>query len=435
MATTTKLHEERTVIRVGDVQKYQVRVYCSDGGNLPDEGLFVHQIVNQADPLQDVFVRIADIVDFSLTDGFLSSRLAATIKGDVYWRAAELTKTYDDLDVATAAVQAIFDRVNTLVNDYEVYNDDFVTAGEDLEFPTTDPTQVESLKSAYAAAYAAYLAATTAETDAKTALDSASASLTTLQTDYQDWLDLRHRFQEEDGNDQQAMEDAHYALNNFVSYGTGSALQIIGAIDSFVFSYQGKFGPETRKVSMNATGYVGCAGGDIGRVVKQDVTNHQGTLLAYNNDSREWWIAPDSGSDTFSSTTNAVRVLAGSGAVGFPTASILVGAGPLDAELTALRTARNTFDAARQQALNAVTAAYNGVIHHYGTATFIGDVINKYSAAVVQAQSDVSAAQTAYNQAQGNLQTAYTALQQAYTDVKAVCPNWSPTPPFPPVPA
>ena len=434
MATTTKLHEERTVIRENDVQKYQVRVYCLDGGDLPDMGLFVHQIVDQADPLQDVFVRIAEVVDFSATDGFLSSRLEATIKGDTYWRAAELTKTYDDLDVATAAVQAIFDRVNTLVNDYEVYNDSFVTTGEDLEFPTTDPTQVESLKSAYGAAYDAYLAAVTAESDAQTSLDSANSSLVTLQTDYQDWLDLRHRFQEEDGNDQQAMEDSHYALDNFVSHGTGSALQIIGAIDSFIFSYQGKFGPETRKVSMSATGYVGCAGGDIGKVVKQDVTNHQGTLVAYNNDSCEWWIEPDSASDTFS-TASIVRALAGSGALGAPSASILVGAGPLDAELTALRTARNTFDASRQQALNSVTAAYNGVIHHYGTATFITDVINKYSVAITQAQPDISSAQTAYNQAEGNLQTAYTALEQAYNDVKAVCPNWSPAPPFPPVPA
>jgi hypothetical protein len=430
MAATTTLHEERTVIREGGLPKYQVVVNCSDKGDLPDVGLFVQQIIDQTDPLQDVFVRISDIIDFSPTDGFLADRLSVVIRGDTYWRSNVLTKTYDDIDVATAAVKAIFDRVNTLVSDYKTYDDSFETPGEDLDFPSADPTYVQTLKDAYTTSYTSYEDTQTAQTAAQDDLTAAQANLAAQQTELQHWLDLRVKFQQESGNDQQAMSDAYAGLNSFVS---GNALQIIGSIDSFIFSYQGKFGPETRKVTMQAGGYVNGVSSDIGKPVSQAVSGHTGTLIAYNNSSREWWIEPDDSGDTFVSA-NLVSVSGGAGR-GTPSASMLVGAGPLDAELSALRAARNIFDAARQQALNSVAAASLGVGHHGTTSTYIGDQVTQHSTAVSLAQTSVTEAQTGYNEAQGNAQTAYTTLEQAYNDVKAVCPNWSPTPPFPPVPA
>ena len=437
MSASTVLHEERTAIRESGIQKYQVVVVCSDAGELPDAGLFVYQIVDQADALQDVFVRVSEIVDFSPDLGYLNSRLAATIAGATYWRSSVLTKLYDDIDVANSAVQAIFDRVNTLVNDYMVYNASFQTPGEDIAFPTTDPTQVQVLKDAYATAYTSYETAQTAQTTAEDDLATAQADMQAQQTELQHWLDLRKKFQEESGNDQQAMADAYANFNGFVSGANGNALQTVGALDAFLASYQGKFGTNTRKLSLApGSPYTPCEPSDIGKTVEQATTGHKGTLLSFSNESFSWWVAPQDPTYTFADILYTVSIPTGSPATGtLASPSVLIGAGPVDPEVAALRTARNSFDAARQQALNGVAASSAGVSHHGTTTAYIGDQVTQHSSAVLLAQTTVTDYQIAYNEAQGNAQTAYTALEQAYNDVMAVCPNWSPTPPFPPVPA
>lgn len=433
MAATT-LREERSVIREGSAQKFQIRVYCTAAGDLADTGLFVHQIIDQANPLRDVFTRIAEIVDFTPNDGFLANRLAATIRHDEYWRSSEMSKIYDDIETANAAVKAIFDRVNALVNEYKTYSTSFQTSGEDIVFPTTDPSLVELLKEAYATAYAAYTAAQAAQSHAKTALSDAEASLAKEQTELQQWLDMRAKFQEEADNDKLRMSGAYSSFNDFVSSGDGNARQTLGAIDAFLFAYRGKFGSETRKVMMAASGYVDCVASDIGKTVTQQTTGHTGKLIAFNNVTREWWIAPQTSDDVFTSSAQVV-VEGGSSGKGNPSASVLVGSGPVDADVSSLQTARDSFDAARQQAVDAVAAAALGVAHHSETATYISNQVTQHTTAVTQAQNDVSKSQTEYNKAQGDVQTAYTMLEKAYNDVKAVCPNWTPAEPFPPIPS
>jgi len=44
------------------------------------------------------------------------------------------------------------------------------------------------------------------------------------------------------------------------------------------------------KLQMSASGYISAIAGDIGKTVQNGAVSHTGTLLAYNNTTRVWWI-------------------------------------------------------------------------------------------------------------------------------------------------
>ena len=374
--TTLILNEERAVILVSGLQQYQVRCMCTASGELPDTGIFLYQIIDQADPLQDVFIRIVEIADFDPIDSYLDNRLAATLRGDTYWRSPALSKIYSSIDLAKAAVTAIFDRVNALVIEYETYITDFkTTPSVDVVFPASDVSLVQSLKDDYDAAYTDYQAKLTAQTTAQDALTAAQAYSTTAQAELQNWLTLNTLpyFL----GDQQYMNEAYAASNS-----------------------------SRRKLTMGAGGYVSALASDVGLTVVQAVSGNTGILIAFNNATREWWVTPRSSTDVFD-LTHSVSTSGGTG-VGTPGSSDFIGGGFSD--------------------------VYAGVVHIAGTGSYILSQINGHTATVSIAQTGVTTAQIAYNQSQGDLQTAYTALESSYNAVKAVCPNWSPTYPFPPVP-
>lgn len=428
---STVLREDRTVLHIDGVPLYQVSVVCSDKGTLPDTGIFLYQIVDPNDPLQDVFVRISEVADFTATDAYLPNRTNAILRGDTLWRSAVLSKTYDDINVANAAVKSIFDRVNTVINDYATYTNEFAGIDVQVYLPTTDPTQVEALKTAYDDAYTAYNAAVDAEAAAQDDLTAAQNAATAAQSVLDAWLAAQTKFSVEAGNDLQTMTDAAAALQAFVSTGSYNASGFIGAVDAFLLAYKAAFGALLRKLSISPTGYVPCVPTDIGMSVYYGAADH-GKLRAFTNSPPTWWVAAYSDGDSFP-PSSALTIPGGSGA-GTVTVSVLTGAGPMDAEVATLQNWRDNFDIARQQAAIETTKAAAGKLHHDGTQTYIGGKVSIYTSENTTAQANVLAKQTAYSQAQGNTQTAYTALQNAYDAVKAVCPNWTPTNPFPPTP-
>lgn len=64
------------------------------------------------------------------------------------------------------------------------------------------------------------------------------------------------------------------------------------------------------KLQMSASGYISAIAGDIGKTVQNGAVSHTGTLLAYNNTTRVWWIRA-----TLSVfTAEAVTISTGTGA-------------------------------------------------------------------------------------------------------------------------
>lgn len=61
----------------------------------------------------------------------------------------------------------------------------------------------------------------------------------------------------------------------------------------------GLYNDGIRTLTFNAAGYVNIADTDIGKPVVGSTSGHSGTLLAYNNTTRQWWVRVDSTADTF----------------------------------------------------------------------------------------------------------------------------------------
>jgi hypothetical protein len=181
---TTQVSSERDVVMRDGTQQYRIITICTDRGDLPDTGVFLMEIVDEGDASSDTFTRVVSIIDFT---EYSNDRSAAVAAGASYWRNYAFTKYYADVDVAVAAATAIQDRLNELATDYATYEDDFTTGGtpETFSVPTSDPTYVASLKTAYDTAYTAYQTAVTDQATAQSDKNDADAELTDASDSYE----------------------------------------------------------------------------------------------------------------------------------------------------------------------------------------------------------------------------------------------------------
>ncbi len=113
------------VIRDG-LQQFKLNGICTDKGTLDDTYLFLHTIIENDDPTDDVFKRLCNIGDF---DEYKVDRDAAVQAGDTYFRSTSFTVFFDDVDVAAQAKAALNDRVDQLAEDHQTYTTDFEDAG------------------------------------------------------------------------------------------------------------------------------------------------------------------------------------------------------------------------------------------------------------------------------------------------------------------
>uniref|UniRef100_A0A6M3J5A3 Uncharacterized protein n=1 Tax=viral metagenome TaxID=1070528 RepID=A0A6M3J5A3_9ZZZZ len=67
-------------------------------------------------------------------------------------------------------------------------------------------------------------------------------------------------------------------------------------------------------LSFAAGGYTNCVAGDVSKAVVGGVTADSGTLLAYNNTTRQWLIQQDDSGDTFDDDDEAITITTGTGA-------------------------------------------------------------------------------------------------------------------------
>lgn len=421
----TKTHSQRHTLNIDGVETYRFIIQCTEKGDLPDTGVFLMKIMNERDPLEDVFDHIAEISDF---DNYSNDRDIAARNGDDYWRTSLLTKDYTNLQTAASAVQAFFDRINTLATDYATYLSQFYTTGEDDEYPSETSTRVQELKAAYNTAYTDYETAQTAEAAALAALTTAESDLSTAESELTKWEDLAEAMQDR-LDEMSAAHDDFLALESGGAY---NAKTVIGCIDVYTAAYYKLFESDVRKLTFQSSGYTDVISTDVGKTVTGGTTGDTGTLMYYDNSTREWWVKPDDAGDLFDDT-EPITISLGTGE-GTTMGPSIQESGPMDPEVAQLISCRNNFNSASEAAESGVAKAQTGVDNH---GIMLGDInseIDTRETTRDTARTDVTTSQTAYNEAQGGTQTKYQALEDAYDAVKAVCPDWVPDNPFPPMP-
>jgi len=72
--------------------------------------------------------------------------------------------------------------------------------------------------------------------------------------------------------------------------------------------------PPYLTLTFAAAGYTSAVAGDVGKTVAGGTTGDTGTLIDYNNSTRQWTVLPGTTSDEFDNGSEAVTITAGTGA-------------------------------------------------------------------------------------------------------------------------
>ncbi len=141
-------------------------------GDLPFVEIFVYSAPVYTDPKQDVFQRIATIIDLT---SLIRGRDSAFKANQSTYLAASFTVDYDDVSTATAAKGVIQARVNQLISDWSTYQTAFIIPNA-IPLPLIDSSIVIAAKAAFAAAKTKRDAATAASAAATAAVLTAQSA-------------------------------------------------------------------------------------------------------------------------------------------------------------------------------------------------------------------------------------------------------------------
>lgn len=169
--------------------KYQITTTVVTEGELPDVFLFVYDIVQVVDPKQDAFVRVGNPYDL---ENVIAGRDAAIAAGATRYRTNMFVVRYTDLELAVQAKQAVAQRIDTAVNTWYTFKEQFRSLDPPPldPRPTTDEEYLQTLTTAYKDAIAARQAAeagvvtsTEAIKDAEAAAAAAAQIVAIYQTE------------------------------------------------------------------------------------------------------------------------------------------------------------------------------------------------------------------------------------------------------------
>jgi hypothetical protein len=139
---------DRTVTQDGVDMTFKISILVEDAQDISSD-IFVTEIVDSSDLSQDVFNRVATVNDLMTLH---VNREDALTSDDSYYRTAILEVEYDDIQVAVAANTEIQARVTTLINDWEIYVNDFLTENglpESVPMPGADADILAALVATY----------------------------------------------------------------------------------------------------------------------------------------------------------------------------------------------------------------------------------------------------------------------------------------------
>jgi len=177
----TLVHQLRSASSTDAGAVYSIALSCTAPGTLPDTAIFLMQVVTPSDPKDDNLQRLCSPADF-VTYGTSRDHAAMT---SGFYRARACTLRFPDVGTANTTWLEISSRINTLVNDYDIFLTAFLTQpeGVDTLYPTVDLGEKNARIATYKARVADVAAAEAERDDhQRTCHDPKSLELATLQT-------------------------------------------------------------------------------------------------------------------------------------------------------------------------------------------------------------------------------------------------------------
>jgi hypothetical protein len=251
MTTITAIHFEADTVLVEDEPRYRLYAACTEKGSLRDTNIFLHEIVDPNAPLRDVFTRVLQVTDLDLDIGYKSNRLQALSAGSAYWRAAQMVKYFEEVDVAVQAKQVLRDEINRLIADYTAYTTQYETSGDDVAFPTGETSLVAQYTGAYDSAYTNFTTSLTTYTTTLAAEEIAEAEYKEVDA----WLDLKGALDTDLGAISSPLGTYVTAVNTFVGTSgvPSDSAWFITKVGEFIAAYDasGYHGLDTQRNTLN----------------------------------------------------------------------------------------------------------------------------------------------------------------------------------------
>lgn len=175
----TEVQQDRSAVYIEDVEgnlvpKFKIVAEVISAGDLPTTALFVIEVIDEDQPKSDEFARVARIADLTAIGIDRPEAIdAATDDDDILFRTPIFTFYYDDLETANNAQEVLKSRLDELVEDWRLYDEEFIATTEVTEHPRPTTDAFNSLVDAYSSAVTAEATAKDTMDDAKDAYDEA----------------------------------------------------------------------------------------------------------------------------------------------------------------------------------------------------------------------------------------------------------------------
>lgn len=176
---STQTQQTRVAVTISGSVKYTLSASVIDKGDLPSTRLFVMSIADATDPKADTYARVATIPDFG---ELKEDRDAALNTDSTLYRTSSVTLYYDDLTTADNAQTVLKERIDALVNDYNLYQTSFVATNETIIHPRIDKTIYDAAVKDYCSAVANTAAATATRDTKHTEYNDKVTECTRLNT-------------------------------------------------------------------------------------------------------------------------------------------------------------------------------------------------------------------------------------------------------------
>lgn len=146
------LEQERKFEWIGPtLQQFNIINFFSSPGEMPDNFIFVKQIVIKADPKADIFKRVARVVDITTLPKGRNNGLLGDPRLNGEYLASLVQLNYNDLVTAVSAQDAIKNQVSQLIRDWVLAKTQFLATPVPAIriVPDSDQTTLKQLIDAY----------------------------------------------------------------------------------------------------------------------------------------------------------------------------------------------------------------------------------------------------------------------------------------------
>lgn len=176
---STQIEQDAYAVNIdSETVEYRLETTVLTAGELPTTAIFVYTI-SKEDLSKDLFNRIASVSDLENLSVDRAAAIAA--KGTEYLRSFNQIQ-YTDLEIAKQAKAMLTSRVNSLINTWVTFRDNFQQYNNQRQyFPTVDPDYETQLKKNYATAKAERISLESQVVTQAVVVDSAKADAATAQ--------------------------------------------------------------------------------------------------------------------------------------------------------------------------------------------------------------------------------------------------------------